>query len=81
LQEFATAVEQLAHSAYTALPEDNIRMEVGKAFADGVEDPCQKNSSAAWKTENDKRGSQASSAVFLAARSQKASARTFWGSR
>jgi hypothetical protein len=39
LQEFPTAVELLAHRAYTALPEDHIRKEAGKAFADGVEDP------------------------------------------
>jgi hypothetical protein len=38
LQEFARAVEQLDHSAYPALPEDHIRREAGKAFADGVED-------------------------------------------
>jgi hypothetical protein len=39
LQEFATAIEQLAHRAYPTLPEDHIRREAGKAFADGVEDP------------------------------------------
>jgi hypothetical protein len=40
LQEFATAIEQLAHRAYSALPEDHIRREAGKAFADWVEDPA-----------------------------------------
>jgi hypothetical protein len=39
LQEFATTVKQLACCAYPALPEDHVRREVGKAFADGVEDP------------------------------------------
>jgi hypothetical protein len=39
LQDFATTVEQLAHSAYTALPKDNVRREAGRAFADRVEDP------------------------------------------
>jgi hypothetical protein len=38
LDEFATAVEQLAHRAYPALLKDHIRREAGKAFADGVED-------------------------------------------
>jgi hypothetical protein len=38
LQGFATAVEQLAHRAYPALPEDHIRRDTGKEFADGVED-------------------------------------------
>jgi hypothetical protein len=39
LQEFTTAVEQLAHCAYPTLPEDHIRRETGKAFTDGIEDP------------------------------------------
>jgi hypothetical protein len=39
LQEFDTAVEQLAHHAYPTLPEDHIRRVAGKAFTDGVEDP------------------------------------------
>jgi hypothetical protein len=38
-QKFATAIEQLAHRAYSTLPEENIRREAGKGFADGVEDP------------------------------------------
>jgi hypothetical protein len=40
LQEFATAIKQLAHRAYPAIPEDHIRREAGKAFADEVEDPA-----------------------------------------
>jgi hypothetical protein len=39
LQEFATAIEQLAHRTYRTLPEDHIRREVGKAFGNGVEEP------------------------------------------
>jgi hypothetical protein len=39
LQGFSTAIEQLAHRDYPALPEDHIRGEAGKTFADGVEDP------------------------------------------
>jgi hypothetical protein len=37
IQEFYTAVEQLAHRTYTALPEDNLRRKVGKTFAEGME--------------------------------------------
>jgi hypothetical protein len=39
LQDFATAIEQLAHRAYPTLPEDHIRSEAGRAFACGVKDP------------------------------------------
>jgi hypothetical protein len=42
LQQISTAVEQLARRAYTALPEDHIKREAGKAFADG--DPAIKSS-------------------------------------
>jgi hypothetical protein len=38
LQDFATAIEQLAHRAYPTLPEDHIRRETGRAFAYGVKD-------------------------------------------
>jgi hypothetical protein len=38
LQDFATAVKQLSHRAYPTLPEDHIRRETGRAFADWVED-------------------------------------------
>jgi hypothetical protein len=41
-QEFAIAIEQLVHRAYSALPEDHIRREAGKAFASGVENPAVK---------------------------------------
>jgi hypothetical protein len=39
MQDFATAIEQLAHCTYPTLPEQHIWREAGKAFADGVEDP------------------------------------------
>jgi hypothetical protein len=39
LQEFATAIELLAHRAYPTLPEDHIGREAAKAFAHGVDDP------------------------------------------
>jgi hypothetical protein len=38
LQEFATAIELLAHRAYPTLPEDHIRREAAKAFTNGVDD-------------------------------------------
>jgi hypothetical protein len=38
LQEFATAIEQLAHQAYPALFKDYIWRKAGKAFSDEVED-------------------------------------------
>jgi hypothetical protein len=38
MQDFVSAIEQLAHRAYTTLPEDHIRREARKAFVDGVED-------------------------------------------
>jgi hypothetical protein len=38
LQDFATAIQQLAHRAYPALPEEHIRREAVKAFVDGIED-------------------------------------------
>jgi hypothetical protein len=44
LQEFATAIEQLAHLIYPALPEDHVRRKAGKALADKVED--------SWRREN-----------------------------
>jgi hypothetical protein len=39
LQDFATAIEQLAHRAYPTLPEEPIRREAGKGFSYGVRDP------------------------------------------
>jgi hypothetical protein len=39
LQDFATAIEQLAHRAYSTLLKDHIWREAGKAFAYRVEDP------------------------------------------
>jgi hypothetical protein len=42
LQDFATAVELLAHRAYPTLPEDHIGTEIEKAFAYGVQAPIQK---------------------------------------
>jgi hypothetical protein len=39
LQDFATAIELLAHRAYPTLPEGHIGREAGKAFAYGVHDP------------------------------------------
>jgi hypothetical protein len=58
LHEIATAVEQLANSAYSALTEGHIRREAGKAFADGVEDPAIKIQ-LLLGGENGERGSEA----------------------
>jgi hypothetical protein len=40
LQEFATAIKQLTHCAYLALPKYHIRREEGKVFTDRVEYPA-----------------------------------------
>jgi hypothetical protein len=38
LQEFTTPIDQLAHCAYSALPEGHIKREAGKAFANWLAD-------------------------------------------
>jgi hypothetical protein len=84
LQDFATAVEQLAHRAYPTLPEDHIRREAGKAFTDGVEDHEIKVALliGGKKTVNEAlRQALELQAVFLAARSNTTSTKTFWESR
>jgi peptide subunit release factor 1 (eRF1) len=75
LQEFAAAIEQLAHRAYLTLPEERIRREAGKAFADGVKDPDIKIQLllGGEKTVNEALWQ----AVLLATRPH----RTFWGKR
>jgi hypothetical protein len=77
LQESATAIEQLAHRAYPALPEDHVRKEAGRAFTDGVEDPDIKIQLllGGEKTVNEALGQALElQAVFLAARPRK----TLW---
>jgi hypothetical protein len=39
LQDFATAIELLAHRAHPTLPQEHIGREAGKTFAYGVQDP------------------------------------------
>jgi hypothetical protein len=39
LQDFATAIEQLAHRTYPTLSDDHIRREAGKSFSYWVRDP------------------------------------------
>jgi hypothetical protein len=39
LQDFATAIEQLAHHAYHTLPEGHVWRKAGRAFAYEVADP------------------------------------------
>jgi hypothetical protein len=84
LQDFATAIEQLAHRAYPTLPEANIRRGAGRAFADGVEDQDIKISLliGGEKTVNEAlRQALELEAVFLAARLHKTSTKTLWGNR
>jgi hypothetical protein len=38
MQEFAAAVEQLAHRAFVGLPADHIQTEAAHAFIDGIRD-------------------------------------------
>jgi hypothetical protein len=84
MQEFAMAIEQLAHHAYPTLPEDHIRREAGKAFADGAEDPDIKTQLllGGEKMINEAlRQALKLQAVLLATRLHKTNARTFLGSR
>jgi hypothetical protein len=80
LQEFATAVEQLAHCTYPALPEDHIRREAGKTFADKVEDTAIKIQLLLGGHQTVNEGLWQAlelQAVLLATRPHKKSARTF----
>jgi hypothetical protein len=80
LQEFTIAIEQLAHRAYPALPEDHVRKEAGRAFTGGVEDPDIKIQLllGGEKTINEAlRQALKLQAVFLAARPRK----TLWCNR
>jgi hypothetical protein len=38
LQEFSTAIEQLAHQAFLALHEDHVHRGGGRAFVDNIRD-------------------------------------------
>jgi hypothetical protein len=57
LQDFATAIELLAHCAYPTLPEDHTGREAGKLLHTGYK-PRYKNSTAARRGEDGKRGPQ-----------------------
>jgi hypothetical protein len=84
LQEVATAIEQLAHHGYPTLPEDHIRREAGKAFMDTVEDPDIKMPLliGGQKTVTEAlREPLELQVVLLAARPQKMSTKSFWGSQ
>jgi hypothetical protein len=81
MQYFATAIEQLAHHTYPSLPEDHIRRETGKMFADGVEDPAIKIQLllGGEKTVNEAlRQALELQAVLLAARKKKGKKRNEW---
>jgi hypothetical protein len=77
------AVEQLVNRAYHTLSEDHIRREAGNTFAEGVEDHEIKVALliGGEKTVNEAlRQALELQAAFLAARSQKTSTNTLWGS-
>jgi hypothetical protein len=84
LQEFALGIEQLACCAYLPLPEDHIRREAGKAFADSIEDLAVKIQLLLGGEKKVNEALQQAlelQAVLLAPRPHKMRARTFWGSR
>jgi hypothetical protein len=84
LQEFATAVKQLAHKVYSTLPEDHKRSETGTVFADGVEDTTIKIQLLLGEKQTVSevlRQALELQAMLLPSRPHKTSARTFWGSR
>jgi hypothetical protein len=73
---------QLAHRAYRTQPEEHIRREAGKEFADGAEDSdiIIQLLLGGEKTVNEAlRQALELQAVLLAAMYQKTSAKTFWG--
>jgi hypothetical protein len=77
------AIKQLAHRAYHTLPEDHRRREAGKVFANGIENHEIK---VALLIGGENMVNEASiqafelQAIFLATRSHKSSANSFWGS-
>jgi hypothetical protein len=69
----------LAHCAYPVIPEDHIRREVGRAFADGVGDQDIKLQLLLRGKKIVSEGlMQELQAVFLAAIPQNVSVRTLW---
>lgn len=81
LQDFATAVQQLAYHSYPTLPEGRIRREADKVFADGVEDPDIKIQLllGGQKTVDEAlRRALELQAILLATRPHKMSTMTFW---
>jgi hypothetical protein len=84
LQKFTTPIKQLAHRAYTALPEDHIRRQAGKAFGYGVQDTAIKIHLLliGEKTVNEALGQALEmQAVLPASKPHKTTPRTFWDSR
>jgi hypothetical protein len=80
LQDFAIAVEQLAHHAYPTLPDEHIRREADRAFVDEIEDPDIKIKLllGGEKTVNEAlRQALELQAVLLVARSHNSSTMTF----
>jgi hypothetical protein len=84
LQDFATAIEQLAHRAYPTLPEDHVRKEAGRAFTYGVKDPDIKIQLllGGEKTVNEALGQALElQAVLVAARPAQNNTATYGGNR
>jgi hypothetical protein len=78
------AIEQLAHRAYPTLPEEHIKIEAGKTFADGVEDPDIKIQLLLGGEKTVKealRQSPELQAVLQAARPHRTRTKTFRGNR
>jgi hypothetical protein len=79
------AIEQLAHRAYPTLPEDHIKREAGKAFADGVEDPDIKIQLLPGREKTVKealiQALELQAVLQAARRPHKTRTKTFWGSR
>jgi hypothetical protein len=82
LEDFATAVRQLAHHAYCALHDDHIRRKAGRAFADVGDLDVKIQLLLVGKKMVMKALRQAFElqTVFLVARPQETRAGTFWGS-
>jgi hypothetical protein len=83
LQEFPIAIEQLAHRAYSTIPEEYIRQVAGRAFVDRVEGPDIKIQLLLGGEKVSKAFLQALKlqAVLLVPRPREKSARTLGGSR
>jgi hypothetical protein len=84
LQDFAIAIEQLAHHDYPTLPDEHIRREAGRVFVDRIEDPDIKIKlllGGEKMVNKALRQALELQAVLLVASPHKSSTMTFWGRR